>query len=137
MYFVHVLWNKYFGNFQVLVLFAYNEYHTLMFAVWCVFGLFRNVSLFFLVCPWALFLYVFTSAGNLFFCIIRVSRCIFFFIIFISRVLYVYFCMCVGGGVRRGLSDKCAVLRACLFIHLQQLTDSYEFDLNFMLMKAA
>ena len=51
MYFVLVLRNKYFGNFQVLMLFAYNDYRSLMFTVWCVFGLFRNVSLFFVVCP--------------------------------------------------------------------------------------
>ena len=55
---------------------------------------------------------------------------------FLEYFTFIFACV-LGGGVRRGLSDKCAVLRACLFIHLQQLTDSYEFDLNFMLMKAA
>jgi hypothetical protein len=130
MYFVHVLWNKYFGNFQVLILFAYNEYHSLMFAVWCVFGLFRNVSLFFLVCPWALFLYVFTSSWNLFYCLVHISQ-YFFFLYHISSSFLGCFTYIFEGGVL-GLCDQHAVF-ACMSFYLLTAVDQFPWNFIWIL----
>lgn len=128
MYFVHVLWNKY------LVIFKFLCYLLIMNIIhWCmqygVNGLFRYVSLFFLVCPWALFLYVFTSAWNLFICLIHVPRCFYFlYQLHFWSALHLFFF--VKGGVQ-GLCDQHAVYACMSFIHIQQLTNFYKILFEF------
>lgn len=125
MYFVHVLWNKYFGNFHVLMLFASNEYHSLIFAVWCVCVVFLEM---FLYSSWFVSSCMYLlQRETCFFCLVHVSRCSFFLYHhhFLSA-LYLF-----GGGDYKAYVMNMLCTHARLFICLQQLTSFCEILFEF------